>query len=98
MKNKKLNINKYAYFIIKNDIIGETHLKEKLMTKVILKKEEHKSNLRKNRKLWISRNNHKSKFKDGVLNLSRNFMKYGDNKVQNNGNKLNNFKKSDFKN
>jgi hypothetical protein len=71
-------------------------MKEKLMTKVILNKEEHRLKLKKDRKLLISRNNNKSKFKDGVLNLSKNFMKYG--KKQTNINYQNKDKKPVFKN
>ncbi len=71
-------------------------MKEKLMTKVILNKEEHRLKLKKDRKLLISRNNNKSKFKDGVLNLSKNFMKYG--KKQTNINYKNKDQKPIFKN
>ncbi len=73
------------------------------MTKIILKKLENKNELKKGRKLWISRSKDKSKFKDGTLNLNKNFMSYGE-KFKKHGNhnheskvnfknKSNNFKK-----
>lgn len=65
------------------------------MTKIILNKLEKKNELKKGRKLWISRSKDKSKFKDGTLNLNKNFMSYGEkhkNKVNNNFGSKGNFK------
>ncbi len=45
------------------------------MTSIILNKLEQNSESKKNKKLWISRNNERSRFKNGVMNLSKNFMK-----------------------
>ncbi len=45
------------------------------MTKVILSKHETSKDRKKNRKLFISREKNKSKFQEGTLNLSKNFMK-----------------------
>jgi hypothetical protein len=45
------------------------------MTKIILHKLENKVQAKKDKKLWISRNKSKSKFKDGVLNLNKNFVR-----------------------
>ena len=69
----KIILNKSFFF--QNDILAETHRKEKLMTKVILNKLEKKNEQKKNKKLFISRSKAKSRFKDGVLNLSKNFLK-----------------------
>jgi hypothetical protein len=66
------------------------------MTNIILNKLEKKNELKKGRKLWISRSKGKSKFKDGTLNLNKNFMSYGD-KFKKPGNS-NHGNKGNFKN
>jgi len=45
------------------------------MNKFISNKLEKQKELKKNRKLWISRSKNKSSFKEGVLNLSKKFVK-----------------------
>jgi hypothetical protein len=45
------------------------------MTNIIQNKYDKEQDDKKNKKLVISRNKKKSRFKDGVLNLSKNFMK-----------------------
>jgi hypothetical protein len=48
------------------------------MTKFVLNKLDTKNKEKKDRKLWLSRSKTKSKFKEGVLNLNKNFMSYGE--------------------
>ncbi len=45
------------------------------MTKIFIKKEENKKEEKRNKKLQISHTRHKAQYKDGVLNISKNFMK-----------------------
>ena len=45
------------------------------MTKIILNKVERAKDEKKNRKLWMSRSKQKSKFQNGVMNLSKKFVK-----------------------
>ena len=66
MKNK-LNIQ--------NSIIGETGRNKKLMTKIFVKKLEKKKEDKNVKKLQISHTKSKSRYKEGTLNLSKNFMK-----------------------
>jgi hypothetical protein len=58
------------------------------MTNVILGKLEKKKEEGKNRKLWISRSKSSSKFQEGVLNLSKNFMKNINKNPNHNKNKI----------
>ncbi len=45
------------------------------MTSVILNKLESQNESKRDKKLWISRNNKRSRFQDGTMKLSKNFMK-----------------------
>lgn len=45
------------------------------MTKVFINKLEKKKEEKRNKKLQISHTKHKAQYKDGVLNISKNFMK-----------------------
>lgn len=58
-----------------NDIIDQTNKKQKVMTQIILSKLEKKKEEKDNRKLIISRNKARSRYKDGVLNVGKNFQK-----------------------
>lgn len=60
---------------ISNSILAETHGKKKLMTKVIEKRLEAEDNQTKERKIRFSRAKTKTKFREGVMNLSKNFLK-----------------------
>lgn len=66
---------KEAEFNRINDIIGQTNKKPKMMTQIILDKYQKQKEEKRNRKLHISRNANKSRFKDGVLNVGKNFKK-----------------------
>lgn len=57
----------------KNDIIAQTNKKQKMMTQIILDKLDKKKQEKDNKKLIISRNKAKSRFKEGVLNVGKNF-------------------------
>ena len=57
----------------KNDIIAQTNKKQKMMTQIILDKLDKKKQEKDNKKLMISRNKAKSRFKEGVLNVGKNF-------------------------
>jgi hypothetical protein len=56
-----------------NDIIAQSGRTQKFMSKIILDKFEKQKELKKMRKLQISRNKRKSKLKDGTLTLSKNY-------------------------
>lgn len=45
------------------------------MTKIFINKHETQREEKRNKKLQISHTKQKAKYKDGVLNLSKNFMK-----------------------
>jgi hypothetical protein len=55
-----------------NSIIGQTK-NQKLMTQIILGKHEKEKEKKQQKKLFISRNKQRSRFKDGVLNVGKNF-------------------------
>ena len=66
---------KETEFNQKNDILAQTNKKQKMMTTIILDKLEKQKEEKRNRKLIISRNKNRAKFKDGVMNVGKNFKK-----------------------
>ena len=67
---------KETEFNQKNDILAQTNKKQKMMTTIILDKLEKQKEEKRNRKLIISRNKKRARFKDGVMNVGKNFKKY----------------------
>lgn len=75
---KKAVIKKHqkeTEFNQKNDILAQTNKKQKMMTTIILDKLEKQKEEKRNRKLIISRNKNRARFKDGVMNVGKNFKK-----------------------
>lgn len=73
-----------------NSIVAQTHTKKKLMTNIIENKHHEDNELKKNTKIKFSQSKNKSKFREGVLNLSRHFIKnVTTNNKGNSGNKGN---------
>ena len=66
---------KETEFNQKNDILAQTNKKQKMMTTIILDKLEKQKEEKRNRKLIISRNKNRARFKDGVMNVGKNFKK-----------------------
>ena len=66
---------KETEFDQKNDILAQTNKKQKMMTTIILDKLEKQKEEKRNRKLIISRNKNRARFKDGVMNVGKNFKK-----------------------
>lgn len=58
-----------------NNIIGQSKInEEKLMLKIIKNREENNIKNKKNSKLKFSRSKEKSRFKNGVLKIGKNFL------------------------
>ena len=66
---------KETEFNQKNDILAQTNKKQKMMTTIILDKLEKQKEEKRNRKLIISRNKNRARFKDGVMTVGKNFKK-----------------------
>lgn len=66
---------KETEFNQKNDILAQTNKKQKMMTTIILDKLDKQKEEKRNRKLIISRNKNRARFKDGVMNVGKNFKK-----------------------
>lgn len=62
---------------LENNILSQTHVKKKLMTHVIERRENERKEKISDVKLKFSYNKRKSKFSDGVLKLNKNFLNYG---------------------
>lgn len=77
---------------LENNILSQTHIRKKLMTHVIERREEDRKGVISQTKLKFSHNKRKSKFSDGVLKLNKNFLNYGSSNNTNGNNKFNNNK------
>lgn len=82
-----------------NSIIAQTHMQKKLMTNIIEERVREKKLMKDTRKLNMSYNKTKAKFREGILKISNNFIKEmqqskGGNSKTNNSN--NNNKRFDF--